>query len=278
VGKGNCTIIDFPSPSERLSVIDIDNSRIRDEEDVLTDPIDYISTNFGNRSIFRFILTHPDLDHLSGLNELAENVSVCNFWDTEHDKVISEDDWADSPYNQKDWERYLQFRESSKNPKCLQLYRSETSTCCWTQDRIKILSPSSNLVNFSNDASESDAQKYHHLSYVLIVEYAGVKVLIGGDASPHAWEEISNECGGQSLKAHVFLAPHHGSKNNVHRDVFKAIAPDYVIVSVAQGVEYDRNYYNDLAKSGALSTKFHGTIVLHINDDGTYKFYVEKNA
>jgi beta-lactamase superfamily II metal-dependent hydrolase len=72
VGKGNCTIIDFPS--SRMSMIDIDNSRIKDDDDALTDPIDYYIKNFADRSLFRFILSHPDMDHLSGFDELAKKL------------------------------------------------------------------------------------------------------------------------------------------------------------------------------------------------------------
>jgi len=277
VGKGNCTVIDFPS--ERLSMIDVDNSRIGDDDDILTDPIEYLQSKFKNRSLFRLVLTHPDMDHMSGLDDLANKVSILNFWDTEHNRVFSEDDWKGSPYNQKDWERYLKFRNSSEDPKCLELYRGYTSECCWTQDGIEILSPSSNLVKLSANASEDDSQKYNHLSYVLMVEYAGIRVLLGGDASVEAWENILRNCGAESLKSNIFLAPHHGSKNNIHEEAFEAIAPDYVVVSVSKGVDYDYEYYKQLANEAVLSTKYYGTIKVKIRDSGEYlPIIVERNV
>ena len=78
VGKGNCTLINFPNG--HLSVIDIDDSRsISVVEEVImqisekafpVNPIDYIIANFSNEDIFRFILTHPDMDHMSGIKSL----------------------------------------------------------------------------------------------------------------------------------------------------------------------------------------------------------------
>lgn len=271
VGKGNCTIIEFPSG--HLAMVDIDNSRIADDDDVLTEPVDYFLSKFPNQSLFRFILTHPDMDHLSGLNQLAKKVSIANFWDTDHNKSFSDEDWEGSPYDKKDWDKYLILRKSSSDPKALQLYRGATSDCCWTQDNISILSPSSSLVKLANEEEE-----YNHLSYVLRVEYAGVKVILGGDASKEAWDEIYKHYKGEFLKADVFLAPHHGSTYNVHKDAFETIEPDYVIVSVAEGVDYDYDYYKGLANKMVLSTKYYGTIRLEIKDDGNYSLYVEKNA
>lgn len=271
VGKGNCTIIEFPSG--HLTMIDIDNSKIDDNDDALTEPIDYFLSKFPNQSLFRFILTHPDMDHLSGLNQLATKVSIINFWDTNHNKSFSDEDWEGSPYDKKDWEKYLTLRKSESDPKALQLYRDATSECCWTQDGISILSPSASLVKLANNKEE-----YNHLSYVLRIEYAGVKVILGGDASKEAWDEIYKHYKDEFLKADVFLAPHHGSADNVHEDAFKAIDPDYVIVSVAEGVDYDYDYYSELAKKKALSTKYYGTMRLEIKDDGNYKIYIERNA
>lgn len=270
VGKGNCTIIEFPSG--HLTMIDIDNSRI-DDDDILTNPIEYFLSKFPNQSLFRFILTHPDMDHLSGLNQLTEKVSIANFWDTNHNKTFSDEDWEGSPYDKKDWEKYLTLRKSTSDPKVLQLYRDATSECCWTQDGISILSPSLSLVKLANGNEE-----YNHLSYVLRIEYAGVTVILGGDASKEAWDEIYKHYKYEFLKADLFLAPHHGSANNIHKDAFNTIAPYYVIVSVAEGVDYDYSYYSKLAKKKVLSTKYYGTMRIEIKDDGNYTIYVERNA
>src|SRR5262245_11839644 len=48
----------------------------------LTDPIAFLKTTYPNQKLWRFILTHPDLDHMRGLKALYENVGFENFWDT----------------------------------------------------------------------------------------------------------------------------------------------------------------------------------------------------
>lgn len=272
VGKGNCTIIDFPST--RLSMIDIDNSRIEDDEEVLTDPVQYFKNNFPQKGLFRFILTHPDMDHLSGLNELSKTTAISNFWDTDHNKTFSDKDWEKSPYDKKDWDKYQAFRKSTSDPKSLLLYQDATAECCWIQDGLTLLSPTAELVKLANETEE-----YNHLSYVLMLNYKGTKICFGGDASVEAWESINTRYDAAVLKSSIFIAPHHGSSNNIHDKAFKKIAPAHVIVSVAEGVDYDYDYYSKLAGKLVLSTKYYGTMKVQIKDDGTYlPITVEKNA
>jgi len=113
VGKGNCTVIKFPS--DHLSVVDIDNSRIDDKDDVLQDPIEFLNTVYPRENIFRFILSHPDMDHMSGIDKLFRTRSVFNFWDTEHDKSLDVDSDEFGPYDPNDWRCYQGIRGSDRS-------------------------------------------------------------------------------------------------------------------------------------------------------------------
>lgn len=108
VGKGNCVVIKFPSG--RLTVVDIDNSRIDDDNDTLQDPIEFLDSHYPNESIFRFILTHPDMDHMSGLHELHTKRKLVNFWDTEHEKKVSLNQLSLGGYSKHDWLAYEKLR------------------------------------------------------------------------------------------------------------------------------------------------------------------------
>ena len=275
VGKGNSTIIDFPS--ERLSVIDVDDSRAISASErflmeiqkkaKLTNPIDYIVSQFPNREIFRFILTHPDMDHMSGIQELFRKKYVRNFWDTNNNKHIDPSTWSNSPYNEKDWNFYQQIRQSKDCPRVLPLYRGADSECCWIQDAVEILAPTPQLVTQANESQDHD-----HLSYVLMVKYAQRKILLGGDATKKVWEDILNDenYGESYIKSDVFLAPNHGSPNHISKDILDVINPDLTIVSVAEVVEYARELYS---KYGiVLSTKHYGDIWIKIRDTGKILF------
>ncbi len=278
VGKGSCTVMSHPSG--RLSIVDIDNSHIQDEDDVLTDPIKFINEKYYGKSIWRFILTHPDMDHMTGIDELFTTREIQHFWDTDNDKEIDTDSADFGPYNKEDWEMYQKIRQSTADPKTLRLLRDASSDCCWEQDHIRILSPSSDLIKLSKDTAEGNSDKYNHLSYVLRIQYNGIVTILGGDATISAWDDIYNYYKEQGqlnlLKAHVFLAPHHGSPNNVNKEVFKHIDPDYVVVSVLRGVDYDYSYYTTLAKKTMYSTKHNGNVKLSIPAQGQATILPEK--
>lgn len=46
-----------------------------------SNPINYIHT-YGIGSLFRFILSHPDMDHMDGLAALQKKVGFLNFGDS----------------------------------------------------------------------------------------------------------------------------------------------------------------------------------------------------
>ena len=92
VNEGDCILVKHSS--NRITVIDICNGK---SEDILCEsaygnhkqkmhpvnPIEYFRNNQIDE-IFRFVLTHPDMDHMDGIKELFDNFDVQNFWDTEN--------------------------------------------------------------------------------------------------------------------------------------------------------------------------------------------------
>ena len=67
-------------------------------------PVHYLS-NLGISSLFRFVLTHPDMDHLDGFDALFQSVEVTNFWHTGVERNAPEFGEG-SRYNGADWDRY----------------------------------------------------------------------------------------------------------------------------------------------------------------------------
>ena len=98
VNEGDCILIQHPSGHN--SVIDISNGAIvenvfesmsgnHNQKNYPVNPIEYFK-DLKIDTVFRFILTHPDMDHMDGIKNLFDNFNVLNFWDTENSKVMGE--------------------------------------------------------------------------------------------------------------------------------------------------------------------------------------------
>ena len=267
VGKGSCTIIDFPSG--RLSVIDIDDSRAVSESEKTAmerlqkakpnNPMDYILGNFSDE-IFRFILTHPDMDHMSGIKTLFKKKYVRNFWHVPENKP-DPGNWQNSPYDKTDWDFYQSLKNKKvSNITIINPIRNATADCCWVQDGIKIFSPSKALLKKAEETDE-----YDHLSYVIRITYKGMRAMLTGDASKTALDDIVMNYDKNELKSSILLAPGHGSKNHISKDFLDAVQPRLTVVSVAEGVDYDSDAYKNYGR--VLSTKYYGNVKARIKDD-----------
>ena len=154
--EGDCNIIQHDSG--RISVIDVSNaynkedtpeekaakaSREREERRTRTkvpsnkvdykqkltpdNPIAYLKENIGTNEIFRFIISHPDMDHLDGIKDLYTEFTILNTWDTENNKYIGPNE-SFAGYNQEDWKFYTQVRAGQvSNTRRLTNYDNESS-------------------------------------------------------------------------------------------------------------------------------------------------------
>jgi beta-lactamase superfamily II metal-dependent hydrolase len=73
-----------------------------------TNPISYMK-QYGIDNPFRFILTHPDCDHMDGFNALCTEFALSNFWDNGLRR--KKPDFEGSPYEEEDWDTYERVRD-----------------------------------------------------------------------------------------------------------------------------------------------------------------------
>src|SRR6266542_2458419 len=247
VGHGDWTIIELPSG--RLMMIDINNSKSLPDEDVaalaaasgvshyeferrcsfaygrswedyykslLVDPYDYYRAHFDGRSIFRYVQTHPDMDHMSGLHRFfwQEEVRLENFWDVDHNKDLKEADFNSSPHSYLDWLVYKSLRSgigpNHSSHKVIRNLRGATGQY-WTDDGIEVFSPTAELIMACNTKGA-----YNDCSYVLKISYGGRSVILPGDAEKPAWESMLENPGADALDCDILKAPHHGRQSGYH--------------------------------------------------------------
>lgn len=305
VGNGDCSIVEHESGN--LSMIDINNGQELDDktaveisEDLhldpakvynlagqtnltpyevlykygykrnLTNPIEYLKGVIGKNSIFRYIQTHPDLDHMRGIQYvIGSGISITNFWDTYHKKTIDE---FDRPGDEEAWNEYQSIISGQKNIKVLNLYRNSVGQYYNDHpeagkfgDGIYILAPTPELAEKANEN-----EKWNNHSYVLLLQYRNFKIIFGGDAEAQVWESVLEAHKDEIVNCDILKASHHGRENGFHEGAVRLINPEYTIVSVGKKPETDAtSKYKDLTRKEVWSTRWKGNITVTLNDDGT---------
>lgn len=312
VGHGDTTIIEFPD--DKIGVVDFNQTMDLDEDTAkeiseaygldfnrikgsknyykrlfkyyditLDDPLNYLIDNFEEKDIYRYIQTHPHMDHLSGFKSLIDEKNINNFWDTEHENVKISDFKSDS--QEEDWNSYLDFRKKN-----ISFYRSprkiSSKTGSYPYD-IYVFHPTKEALEEGDTTENSDPNLF---SYLVLLNYSGFKAVLGGDVPQKYWKDLwswlnDNEPAKRLFKdVHVLKASHHGRKTGrcgweedeaFKRDFLNWMDPNYVIISVGKKPENcdATEWYRkrpDGSSRNVLTTRWYGTI--WITYDGSSPF------
>lgn len=225
VDPGSCTVIQHVT--ERVSMIDICCGRYHPDVQkktrqslpasnnfgmryYSTNPITYIQ-DLGITSLFRFILSHPDMDHMDGLDALFRKIGFENFWYTGVSRE-KPNFMSNCRYDQSDWNRFERLSQQQDNVNCLTPLAGakfpyanldpETDT---VGDSLYILAPNKDLLN-NSDINNS--------SYVILYNSPAGKIILAGDSHDDSWEHIIHHYGRETENCAVLLAPHHGRSSN----------------------------------------------------------------
>jgi len=180
-------------------------------------PISYMRER-GMSSVFRYVQTHPDMDHMDGIEALFDMVSPTNFWDTDNTKEMPTSSWKGSPYRELDWKFYKRLRDTDPdtNPKRLTLhsgargqYYNQSSDGSGGGDGLHVLAPTKELVAAANEADED----YNRCSYVILYRTGGSRIVFGGDSHDETWDHILEHHEDDVTDIDLLIAPHHGRKS-----------------------------------------------------------------
>jgi beta-lactamase superfamily II metal-dependent hydrolase len=240
----------------------------------VTDPVAFMQKHYSGRRLWRFILTHPDLDHMRGIRRLHETIGFDNFWDTAHTKPTPE---FRSHADQDDWTYYQRLRAGAGGAKNY-LRGNQYFAFAQNEDRsqggdsIEILSPTSRLIHSCNAAGKSN-----DLSYVLRVWHRGLSVLLPGDIEDEAWGDLERTFGA-SLKSDYMRASHHGRDSGYHLPTLRLIKPRAIVVSVGRKPSTDASSKYCGQCSNVYSTRHYGNLQLRVHDDGSCNWIAERNV
>ncbi len=290
VHQGDCTIIQHNSGHNTM--IDVNNARILSEPARLVrqaisdslktngnfgqkaypeNPLEYMEKR-GIDSIFRFILTHPDMDHMDGISDLFKIHAPPNFWDTANTCDKDDNEWGEScPYRKEDWDFYKSLRGSENEPKHL-VYHSGQEPCDhWKKDGLAVLSPTKELICAANECGEWNDSSY-------VIRYAGphgFRAIMPGDSHDATWEHILDKH--RHVKdIDLLIAPHHGRHSDADFSYLDVLKPKLTLFGNApsEHLAYEAWSNRDLP---IITNNQAGSIIVDFEDEYG-AFYVTNEA
>lgn len=178
---------------------------------------------------FRFISTHPDGDHISGLSEISTKIRA--FWSVAN--AITETNPSD------DLKTYCKLRNDK-----LTITAGSSIALDGKSIGIDFLWPDEANADFKAalKLAESDPEKYNNISPIFTYTHAdGAKFMWMGDLSSTFLEKIKDNV----LWPHVtvLFAPHHG-RDRVPTTILEMLCPKVIVIGEAQkdDLEYYKKY------------------------------------
>jgi len=255
VKEGDCSVIEHYSGN--VTVIDVCNAKAEDfiseiikarlaikklgvsgnfnQKKYPVNPVAYLKTHKIS-SVFRFVLTHPDMDHMDGIKTFFEEFEPTNFWDTDNKEKKEFEEG--SPYSEEDWNFYKKLRDNKPrtNPRRLTLfsgstgkYYNRTEEGLQGGDGLHILASTSELVKEANEVAD-----YNDCSYVILYKTGGHRILFGGDCQDKTWKHILDVHVGDVKDVDLLIAPHHGRKSSRSYEFLEILKPKVTLFGNAR--------------------------------------------
>lgn len=294
VRHGDCSVIEHTSG--RVTVIDVCNAASTDsltdfvtrtiaqmdrgvrgsfrQKEYPVNPITYLKEH-GISSVFRYIQTHPDMDHMDGIEAFFQEFSPTNFWDT--DNKEEKEFGQGAPYRKSDWIFYKKLRDqkATSDPKRLTL-RSSSSGRWYNRpnggDGLHVLAPTAGLVAQANRTGN-----YNDASYVILYRsVGGHRIIFGGDSHDSTWDYILEHHEEDVADIDVLIAPHHGRKSGRSYKFLDVLTPTLTLFGNArhEHLAYDAWSHRDLKK---ITNNQANCIVIDIGETAMHLYVTNEN-
>jgi beta-lactamase superfamily II metal-dependent hydrolase len=256
-GSDNFTIIDCSMPEDRLGSI-----------------LAELTTQSKDKGITRFISTHPDQDHISGLVELDDHMQLFNFYCVKNQ--------ATKEWPTVDFLRYVELRDSTK---AYYIYKGCTRRWMNSSDEqratsgINVLWPDTSDSDFQSALADAAAgMTPNNISPILRYSVEnGPSMIWMGDLETDFMEKIADKV--DITKTNILFAPHHGRTSGKVPDVWlKKLNPDLVVIGEAPSeyLDYYRGY-NIITQNSAGDVLFEtatGKVHIYVGDNAYYVNYL----
>ncbi|AXY09557.1 S-layer protein [Bacillus thuringiensis LM1212] len=236
VGQGDATFIKSPN-GETILIDGGNNGKDKVVENYLK--------QLGFQTINYMIATHPDADHVGGLDEVLYAMNVRNVY---------------APKVSHTTQTFKDFLTAVAN-KGLTIKKAKSGVTLPINGlNSQFLAP---VKEYGNDLNEWSA--------ILKVTHGSKSFLFTGDAESKSENDMV-ETHGSNLKSDILKPGHHGSKTSSSQPFLDAVKPSIAVISAGAGNRYGHPTQETLAKLNAMSVKVYrtdlnGTVI--ITSDGS---------
>lgn len=246
--------------SDNFTIIDCN---LEDSLENRSEIIKEITNLKKKKGVSRFISTHPDEDHISGIKDLT----FTNFYCVKNE--------ATKPEESESFKHYCSLRDNGA------IYIKKNLTKSWLNQEsdgrkssgINFLWPDINNAEYKEILKKVKEGKEHN-NLSPIIKYSittGQKFLWMGDIMFDFLEKIKNDI--EFSKINIVFAPHHGRKSGkIPVDVLTLLSPDLIIVGEAPSS--DLEYYKDYQ---TITQNSSGDITFE-SEDNYIHIYVSKES
>jgi competence protein ComEC len=249
VGQGQAILMQLPGRANIL--FDAGSLYINNIGQRIVVPfLDYSGIN----KIDAIIISHDDVDHINGIPEIVEHCKVNGVYADEAFITAAETNLSNTAGTLK----------SSLNSQGLQIQRLDKNMEFDSKAKINILWPSEEI---HRDEKVSDNDK----SVVLLIEFAGRKLLLCSDIEKFAQKELLLLF--PNLKADLVVVPHHGSAASTAENFLKSLNADTLICSCGQS-QFERIK----SETKTLTIKSENTKSFYTASDGLVTVCIDKNG
>lgn len=240
--------------SSNFTIIDCNMDDINKEQ--ITDEIKNESLK---KDICRFISTHPDEDHIHGLEYLDDKIHILNFYCVQNEATKNDET--------EDFKRYCELRDSNK---AFYLFRGCSRYWMNMNDKekkygssgINILWPIRNDEYFKTELLNVKSGKSPN-NISPIIKYSlqdSATVLWFGDLENSFTEKIKDKI--KLPKADIIFAPHHGrSSGKLPKEWMDSIDPKIIVIGEAPS-----NQINYLVGYNTITQNTAGNIIFDCKD------------
>ncbi len=228
-------------------------------DDTQDEIVDEIIDKKKGKDITRFISTHPDEDHICGLEFLDEKIGIINFYCVKNSAIKKEE--SDS------FKHYRKLRDDEK--KHYYVYKGckrkwmndcdESDPTDYGSSGIHCLWPITSNDDYQDALQKaSEGTAFNNISPILTYSLnGGVKVMWMGDMEHDFLEKIKDKVAWPQVD--ILFAPHHGRKSGkVSSDVLKKLNPQIIVIGEAPSEYIDYHYtgYNTITQNTAKDIVF----------------------